>query len=251
MKLQVTEQLLKAFREKDIYFSGNGNERLKLGDTITVGDNTRIEPYSAFLSGNTLCHMGSFSYSWSALSTKMIIGRYCSVAGKFQIMGVQHPTTLFSTSPVTYNRGFVIFKKALEDKCNDTYVAIGEIQTGGGCIIGNDVWIGANVTVKQGISVGDGSILAANATVAKDVPAYAVVGGNPARLLKYRFADNIIERLLQLKWWEYNFADFRYVRGDIDIIRFIGKTEEEIDKGLLTKYEPEPFTINDITASQI
>ena len=71
------------------------------------------------------------------------------------------------------------------------------------CIIGNDVWIGCNATILRGVTIGDGAIVAANAFVNKDVPPYAIVGGVPAKVLKYRFSENIITKLLHLKWWDF------------------------------------------------
>ena len=73
--------------------------------------------------------------------------------------------------------------------------------------IGNDVWIGANVTTLQGVSIGDGAVVAAGAVVVKDVPPYAIVGGNPAKVLKYRFDEDVITHLLALKWWERPIAE--------------------------------------------
>lgn len=70
------------------------------------------------------------------------------------------------------------------------------------CVIGNDVWIGCNATILRGVTIGDGAVIGANSLVNKDVPPYAIVGGTPARVLKYRFTEDIIERLLTIKWWD-------------------------------------------------
>ena len=67
--------------------------------------------------------------------------------------------------------------------------------------IGNDVWIGSGVFIKNGITIGDGAIVGAHAVVTKDVPPYAIVCGNPARIIRYRLSDDIIKQLLELKWW--------------------------------------------------
>jgi len=74
--------------------------------------------------------------------------------------------------------------------------------------IGNDVWLGNHVVVKDGVTIGDGVIVGANAVVTRDVPPYAIVGGNPARTIRMRFPEAVIERLQRIQWWQYNIADF-------------------------------------------
>ena len=80
---------------------------------------------------------------------------------------------------------------------------MGHPQSNGEIIIGNDVWIGSNVTIMSGIQIGDGAVIAANSMVVKDIAAYEIWGGNPAKKLKMRFSDEIIKSLLKLKWWEW------------------------------------------------
>jgi len=80
----------------------------------------------------------------------------------------------------------------------------GHPATKGDVIIGNDVWIGANVTIMSGITIGDGSVIAANSHVVKNVEPYSLHGGNPAKLIKYRFSPEQIEKLLQIKWWYWD-----------------------------------------------
>jgi len=80
---------------------------------------------------------------------------------------------------------------------------VGHPSTKGDVIIGNDVWIGQNVTIMSGISIGDGSVIANNSHVVKNVEPYSLVGGNPAKLIKYRFTTDQIEKLLKIKWWDW------------------------------------------------
>jgi len=75
--------------------------------------------------------------------------------------------------------------------------------------IGNDVWIGARAIVLDGISIGDGAVIAAGAVVTKDVPPYAIVGGVPAKLIRYRFEDDVIQELLKWKWWDLSLDDLQ------------------------------------------
>jgi virginiamycin A acetyltransferase len=107
--------------------------------------------------------------------------------------GANHLTQSISSYP------FAIFghdwQNAMKDK---TY------PNKGNTIVGNDVWIGYNVTILPGITIGDGAIIAANTTVTKNVPPYSIVGGNPSKVIKKRFSDEQIETLLELKWWDWD-----------------------------------------------
>ena len=90
--------------------------------------------------------------------------------------------------------------------------------------IGNDVWIGANVYIKNGIVIGDGSVIAAGAVVVKDVPPYAIVGGVPAKIIRYRFPQDIIDGLLTIKWWNWSDEELQakqpfFVTEDLSAIR--------------------------------
>ena len=127
---------------------------------------------------------------------KLIIGKFCAIAEgiTFIMNGANHCMNGITTYP------FSIFRNGWE-KVTPT---LNELPFKGDTIIGNDVWIGQNVTIMPGVKVGDGAIIAANANVTKDVGPYSIVGGNPARLIKKRFSDEMIDLLLKLKWWEWN-----------------------------------------------
>jgi virginiamycin A acetyltransferase len=109
------------------------------------------------------------------------IRKYCSIGKNLQLILAHHDYLRVSTHPLF----------------SDTY-------SKGDIIIGNDVWIGMNVTLIDNIVIGDGAVVAAGAVVTKNVPPYAIVGGNPAKILKYRFPPDIIERFLKVQWWNYN-----------------------------------------------
>lgn len=115
-----------------------------------------------------------------------IIGSFCSISDGVRIGLAQHPTNYFSTSHFCF------------DNLNREDVGFVDEP----CAIGNDVWIGSDVLIMGGINVGDGAVLAAGAVVTKDVPPYAIVGGVPAKVIRYRFDEETIKELLELKWWD-------------------------------------------------
>lgn len=117
------------------------------------------------------------------------IGSFTSIAAHVFIGPGEHPLDNLSTSPYFYA------KPGFKDLIEPVYYVKP-------CIIGNDVWIGDMVFIKGGIKIGDGAVVAAGAVVTKDVPPYAIVGGVPAKIIKYRFDEQTIKDLLALKWWD-------------------------------------------------
>jgi acetyltransferase-like isoleucine patch superfamily enzyme len=140
--------------------------------------------------------IGDFSYGnpevfhWGE-NAEVIIGKYCSFAHGVKILlGGEHRVDWATTYPFN----------ALLQSFN--YIQ-GHPKTKGNVIIGNDVWVGMNAVILSGIKIGDGAVIAACSLVVKDVPAYAIVGGNPAKVIKYRFDEKKIKGLLALKWWDW------------------------------------------------
>ncbi len=123
------------------------------------------------------------------------IGKFCSIASNLTIyLGGDHNTNWVTTYPFghIYKEKFTKFNGA------------GHPSTKGSVAIGNDVWIGDNVTIMSGINIGDGAVIANGSHVVKNVDPYSVVGGNPAKLIKYRFSKEQIENLLQIRWWDWD-----------------------------------------------
>jgi len=149
-----------------------------------------------------LCSVGAFTYCYSPLPTGLVTGRYCSISNGLTILDSHHQTHLLTTSAITFRPRNSLWSDLIEKNGSphDPDWHIYDRKTFPS--IGNDVWIGRNVTLSMGISIGDGAIVAANSVVTKDVPPYAIVGGNPARLLRPRFPDEIASRLLQSRWWD-------------------------------------------------
>lgn len=124
------------------------------------------------------------------------IGKFCSIADNLQLIAKgAHMIDWVTTYPF----------RALW-KMN---VPLHELPSTSPIIIGNDVWIASNVKIKQGVKIGDGAVLATESFVTKDVPPYAVVGGNPARVIKYRFSEEQIKSLLEVKWWDLEDDDIK------------------------------------------
>ncbi|MDR0579034.1 MAG: CatB-related O-acetyltransferase [Campylobacteraceae bacterium] len=191
--------------------------------------------------------MGSFSYSWSALPHEITIGRYCSIASGLNIMGTRHPYEWISTSSFTYDSNFIIFSKCKKDFASNYMTNTRPSSRKTNITIGNDVWIGANVLLSRGITIDDGAVIAANSVVTKDVPPYCIVGGNPAKIIKMRFTDDVICALRMLQWWDYKFSDFEKIaQGGESIknpMRFAAKLRNLIEKGDITPYKPTVFSV--------
>ena len=160
-------------------------------DNIIVGDYTYYDDPDGpeRFESNVLYH-------FPFIGDKLIIGKFCAIAKdvKFIMNGANHKISGFSTYP------FQIFGNGWER----VIPGDGELPYKGDTEIGNDVWIGYEALVMPGVKIGNGAVIASKSVVTADVPAYSVVGGNPAKVIKYRFEESIIEALQSVAWWNWS-----------------------------------------------
>lgn len=127
------------------------------------------------------------------------IGRFCSIGSNITLITATHPLNLVSTHHIFYKS--IGHKESFNEK--DLYNDRITIDNGLSLDVGNDVWIGDRVIIKGGIHIKDGAVIGMGAVVTKDVPPYAIVGGNPAKIIRYRFEASIVEQLLEIEWWNW------------------------------------------------
>lgn len=166
---------------KSISWFSFWDKNTEISDLVYLGFSARLHN----------CKVGKYTRIKPGCVLKnVVVGNYCSFANDVMIGLGQHPTNLISTNSVFYKKGITSdFARCID---------FAEEKT---TYIGNDVWIGNGAVVMDGITVGDGAIIGSRAVVTKDVPPYAIVGGIPAKVIKYRFSNDIIKVLEDTKWW--------------------------------------------------
>lgn len=174
-----------------------------IGDDFKIGHNCLISK-RVMISNNV--SIGNFTYLnsskyWITIESKVKIGSFCSIAPGVHIGAGNHDYNLVTTHPILFNKYYL---KYLE---KDIQRKDGLVDRDLETIIGNDVWIGFNAIIKRGIKIGNGAVIAAGSVVVKDVPDYAIVGGNPAKVIKYRTSEeniNIIKQNENKMFWHWN-----------------------------------------------
>ncbi|MFM2063186.1 MAG: hypothetical protein RLZZ507_2856 [Cyanobacteriota bacterium] len=139
------------------------------------------------------CSVGRFTYISAECAFSLAkIGRFCSMGPQILCGRGEHPTNFVSTHPV--------FFSTLK-QCGTSFTDKNLFEERKQVIVGNDVWIGARVFIRDGVRIGNGAIIGAGAVVVKDVPDYAIVGGVPAKVIRFRFPPDAIEKLKNIEWW--------------------------------------------------
>lgn len=155
-------------------------------------------------------------FSWGSENEKLKIGNYVSIAtGVKFILGGNHYYNTFSTYP---------FRVKIMGEDREAY-------SNGPIIVGDDVWIGTDVIIMSGVKIGQGAVIAAGSVVVKDVPPYSIVGGNPAKIIKYRFDDNIIEKLIDIKFSD---IDRKFIKDNIKDL--YSPVDEDILQKIVNQY---------------
>lgn len=145
---------------------------------------------------------GKYTYGYPDIffkndDAKLEVGNFCSISGGTKVfLGGNHRKDWVTTYPFGN----------IHQNIFNTFDGKGHPATKGDVIIGNDVWIGVNSTIMSGVIIGDGAIIACNSHVVKNVEPYSIVGGNPAKLINYRFTPEQIKKLLEIKWWNWDDA---------------------------------------------
>lgn len=173
--------------------------------SIMVGDYTM---YNDFVSDPTQFEKNNVLYHYPINHDRLMIGKFCSIAcgARFIFTSANHTLRSLSTYP------FPIFFEEW-GLCKDDVASAWDPK--GDTVVGNDVWIGYEAVILSGVHIGDGAIIGARAVVASDIPPYTVVGGTPAKEIRKRYDEKTIQKLLEIRWWDWPFDTIRQALPDI------------------------------------
>ncbi|MCB2341077.1 CatB-related O-acetyltransferase [Clostridium estertheticum] len=202
-----------------IYPRSNDNQTIYLKNVITR-ENIKVGDYTIYNDLNNDprdFEENNVLYQYAVNNDKLIIGKFCSIACKAKFLMRSGNHTMKSLSNYT----FPIFYEEWDlpvSHITDAWDNKGDIE------IGNDVWIGYDAIIMSGVKIGDGAIIGTRAVVTKDVPPYTIVGGVPAKVIKKRYDDETISKLLKIKWWNWTYekiqANIKYIQsGNIDKLK--------------------------------
>ncbi len=201
----------------------------KIGALSYIESPVRIHGYL-----NQESYVGAYTYIQSDCQIDgASIGRFCSIAQGVVMSPGEHPTDWLSSHPFVTDPNDVAAGLSLYDPSYKDWLGPKTWCFGGGerTIVGNDVWIGQRAIIRQGVRIGDGAIIASGAVVVKDVEPYAIVGGVPAKIIRYRFEKNVRAALGQLAWWNYDLSSLTTMIDYSDIEQSIFYIDRAINSG--------------------
>jgi hypothetical protein len=172
------------------------------------------------------------------------VGRYCSIAAGVQVIGDSHPLDRITTHTITYQKFASIHTEPSKFIGGTDMKPSGYLQKAMP-VIEDDVWIGTNAVLNRGITIGAGAVVAAHSVVTKDVPPYAVVGGNPAKVLRFRFEEPLIKEMLRVRWWRFAYPHF----SDLPFKnpwQFLEMLEKRLSNDEISEYNPVRINIYQI-----
>jgi acetyltransferase-like isoleucine patch superfamily enzyme len=204
----IKKELIKKFnlskiqilKSKIIYFLANSKMFNLFFDSSKLYSMGNLRLQAFFAENFFNFPVGPYSYGFNQFCKPGInlqsIGAFCSIGANVSITSLNHPTSCITTSPILYKKNFFGFHGKEQKNLINT-------EKNKKVLIGNDVWIGENVTILPSVKIGNGAIIGAGSIVTKDVPDYAVVVGNPAHILKSRFTEEQIRILNKIQWWNW------------------------------------------------
>jgi len=202
---KITIDYLSNKKETDITF----NEQVKLAPFAKIMNSS--------LSGNLFLGLSScinrsdlgryVGVSYFSYLADTCTGNYCTFGSRISVGAFSHPTNFLTVHEVGYRNTVESYGETMLASDSPGYLEARSVKTE----IGNDVWVGDNSVILKGVKIGNGAIVAAGSIVTKDVAPYSIVGGNPARIIRMRFSDDIVEKIQATKWWEHSMKELEGV----------------------------------------
>lgn len=201
MIVRYVRKRIKQRKEKEALEKFNREHKTLISPNVVFDKTSRIGEHVKLIAGSyKKAEIGDYTYIGAGNFDMCRVGRFCSISVGIVIIESEHPISFVSTSPMFFNTK----NKDLYNFNTDLVFEESPLRENGYRVeIGNDVWIGRDVRIRHGVKIGDGAIIGACALVTKDVPPYAIVGGVPARIIRYRFEQETIDKLLQVEWWNW------------------------------------------------